>query len=176
MRALMLSAVTYLAEPADPDAIDRLADTLSVLVSGVAGGLVGDAVIVAGRESEAVAAVAEATGATLVLHRGGNPYAAGAAAARRDWILCLEAGDVPAEGWIRTLDRFVGTARPETALGRLHRPAGRWLGRLVRRAETVVGARQARAGDVVRREALRAEGTFAGRLKVRPLIARIERA
>ncbi|MCP6374104.1 hypothetical protein NL455_29930, partial [Klebsiella pneumoniae] len=77
---------------------------------------VGDAVIVAGRESEAVAAVAEATGATLVLHRGGNPYAAGAAAARRDWILCLEAGDVPAEGWIRTLDRFVGTARPETAL------------------------------------------------------------
>lgn len=176
MRALMLSAVTYLAEPADPDAIDRLADTLSVLVSGVAGGLVGDAVIVAGRESEAVAAVAEATGATLVLHRGGNPYAAGAAAARRDWILCLEAGDVPAEGWIRTLDRFVGTARPETALGRLNRPAGRWLGRLVRRAETVVGARQARAGDVVRREALRAEDAFTGRLKVRPLIARIERA
>lgn len=124
MRALMLSAVTYLADPAEPDAIDRLADTLSVLVSGVAGGLVGDAVIVAGRESEAVAAVAEATGATLVLHRGGNPYAAGAVAARRDWILCLEAGDVPAEGWIRTLDRFVGTARPETALGRLHRPAG----------------------------------------------------
>ncbi|GAN47412.1 hypothetical protein ACXR8U_19955 [Methylobacterium radiotolerans] len=176
MRALMLSAVTYLADPAEPDAIDRLADTLSVLVSGVAGGLVGDAVIVAGRESEAVAAVAEATGATLVLHRGGNPYAAGAVAARRDWILCLEAGDVPAEGWIRTLDRFVGTARPETALGRLHRPAGGWLGRLVRRAETVAGARQARAGDVVRREALRAEGAFAGRLKVRPLIARIERA
>ncbi|MEE7450661.1 hypothetical protein MRF4_24245 [Methylobacterium radiotolerans] len=163
MRALMLSAVTYLADPADPDAIDRLADTLSVLVSGVAGGLVGDAVIVAGRDSEAVAAVAEATGATLVLHRVGNPYAAGAAAARRDWILCLEAGDVPAEGWIRTLDRFVGTARPETALGRL-------------RVETVAGARQARAGDVVRREALRAEGAFAGRLKVRPLIARIERA
>jgi len=81
MRALMLSAVTYLADPAEPDAIDRLADTLSVLVSGVAGGLVGDAVIVAGRESEAVAAVAEATGATLVLHRGGNPYAAGAVAA-----------------------------------------------------------------------------------------------
>ena len=38
-------------------AIDRLADTLSVLVSGVAGGLIGDAVIVTGRESEAVTAV-----------------------------------------------------------------------------------------------------------------------
>lgn len=176
MRALMLSAVTYLADPADPDAIDRLADTLSVLVSGVAGGLIGDAVIVAGTESEAVAAVAEATGATLVLHRGGNPYAAGAAAARRDWILCLEAGDVPAEGWIRTLDRFVGTVRPETGLGRLHRPAAGWLGRLVGRIEVLAGARQARAGDVVRREALRAGAVFAPRLKVKPLIVRIDRA
>ena len=176
MRALMLSAVTYLADPSDPDAIDRLADTLGVLVSGVAGGLVGDAVIVAGRPSEAVAAVAEATGATLVVHVGGDPYAAGAAAARRDWILCLEAGDVPAEGWIRTLDRFVGTARSESALGRLHRPASGWRGRLVDRIETLTGARRARAGDVIRREALRRGPVFAPRLKVRPLIGRIDRA
>ncbi|MGH1570005.1 hypothetical protein ACRAWG_04155 [Methylobacterium sp. P31] len=176
MGALMLSAVTYLADPADPDAIDRLADTLSVLVSGVAGGLIGDAVIVAGIESEPVAAVAEATGATLVVHRGRNPYATGAAAARRDWVLCLEAGDVPAEGWIRTLDRFIGTARPEIGLGRLQRPAGGWFGRLVGRIEILAGARQARAGDVVRRDALRAGAVFAPRLKVRPLIARIDRA
>lgn len=119
----MLSAVTSLADPADPDAIDRLADTLSVLVSGVAGGLVGDAIIVVPREVAAVAAVAEATGAVLVVIAGGNPYAAGAAVARRDWILCLEAGDVPAEGWIRTLDRFVGMARPDVGIGRLTRPA-----------------------------------------------------
>ncbi|MCJ2123017.1 hypothetical protein MKL11_10740 [Methylobacterium sp. J-077] len=175
MGAHMLSAVTYLADPADPDAIDRLADTLSVLVSGVAGGLVGDAVIVIGRESEAAAAIADATGAVLVLHRGRNPYGAGAAEARRDWVLCLEAGDVPAEGWIRTLDRFVGTARPETGLGRLHRPAAGWIGRLVGWIEALLGARQARAGDVVRREALRAGAVFAPRLKVRPLIARIDR-
>jgi hypothetical protein len=172
----MLSAVTYLADPADPDAIDRLADTLSVLVSGVAGGLVGDAVIVTGRESEAVAAVAEATGATLVVHRGANPYAAGAGAARRDWILCLEAGDVPAEGWIRTLDRFVGTARPETGLGRLRRPAVGWSGRLVNRIERLTGARQARAGDVVRREVLRAGSALGPRIKVKALLARIDRA
>ncbi len=176
MGALMLSAVTYLADPSDPDAIDRLADTLSVLVAGVAGGLVGDAVIVAGQASDAVAAVAEATGATLILHPSGSPYVAGAAAARRDWILCLEAGDVPAEGWIRTLDRFVGTARPEIGLGRLHRPAAGWRGRLAGRFETLAGARQARAGDVVRREALRNGPVFAPRLKVRPLIARIDRA
>ncbi|QGY04147.1 hypothetical protein MMSR116_21255 [Methylobacterium mesophilicum SR1.6/6] len=176
MRPLMLSAVTYLADPADPDAIDRLADTLSVLVSGVAGGLVGDAVIVTGRESEAVAAVAEATGATLVVHRSGNPYADGAGAARRDWVLCLEAGDVPAEGWIRTLDRFVGTARPETGLGRLHRPAAGWSGRLVNRIERLMGARQARAGDVVRREVLRGGSAFGSRIKVKALLARIDRA
>jgi hypothetical protein len=176
MGALMLSAVTFLADPADPDAIDRLADTLSVLVSGVAGGLIGDAVIVTGGGSDAVAAVAEATGATLIPHRSGNPYAAGAVAARRDWVLCLEAGDVLAEGWIRTLDRFVGTARPETGLGRLHRPAAGWLARAVNRIEVLVGARQVRAGDVVRRDALRAGGVFAPRLKVRPLIARIDRA
>jgi len=175
MGAVMLSAVTYLADPADPDAIDRLADTLSVLVSGVAGGLVGDAVIVTDEESEAASAIADATGATLVLHRSGSPYAAGAAEARRDWVLCLEAGDVPAEGWIRTLDRFVNTARPETGLGRLHRPAMGWRGRLVGRVESVTGARRARAGDVVRREALRAGAVFAPRLKVRPLIARIDR-
>ncbi|MDP4001914.1 hypothetical protein [Methylobacterium sp. NEAU K] len=176
MRALMLSAVTFLADPADPDAIDRLADTLSVLVSGVAGGLVSDAVIVTGTESEAVATIADATGATVVLHRSGSPYAAGAAAARRDWVLCLEAGDVLAEGWIRTLDRFVGTARPEAGLGRLHRPAAGWVGHLVGRAEALVGARRARAGDVVRREALRAGTVFVPRLPVRPLIARIDRA
>ena len=176
MRALMLSAVTYLADPSHPDAIDRLADTLGVLVSGVAGGLIGDAVIVAGRASDAVAAVAEATGAILVVHAGGSPFTAGAALARRDWILCLEAGDVPAEGWIRTLDRFVGTARPETGLGRLHRPAAGWRTRLVGWVETLTGARRARPGDVVRREALRSGPVFASRLKVRPLIARIDRA
>ncbi len=176
MRALMLSAVTYLADPAHPDAIDRLADTLGVLVSGVAGGLIGDAVIVSGRASEAVAAVAEATGAALVVHGGAGPYAAGAALARRDWILCLEAGDVPAEGWIRTLDRFVGTARPETGLGRLRRPAAGWRARLIGRIEILTGAPRARAGDVVRREALRCGPAFAARLKVRPLIARIDRA
>ena len=153
----MLSAVTYLADPADPDAIDRLADTLSVLVSGVAGGLIGDAVIVTGRESEAVTAVAEATGATLVLHRDGNPYAAGAAAARRDWVLCLEAGDVLGEGWIRTLDRFVGTARPEIGLGRLHRPAAGWRRRLVGRDR---GPGRCPAGPGWRR---RAAGGAAGR-------------
>ena len=175
MRALMLSAVISLADPAAPDAIDRLADTLSALVSGVAAGLVGDAVIVTGAESEAVATVAEATGAALVLHGGRDPYRAGAGLARRDWVLCLEAGDVPAEGWIRTLDRFIGTAKPDLGLGRLRRSAAGWRGRARLPIEALAGAGKARAGDVVRREVLRAGAVFQPRLKVRHLIARIDR-
>jgi hypothetical protein len=171
----MLSAVTYLADPADPDAIDRLADTLSVLVSGVAGGVVSDAVIVAPGEIASVAAVADATGAELVPHAGGNPFVAGAAVARRDWILCLEAGDIPAEGWIRTLDRFVGTARPEIGLGRLRRPVSLSL-RLVTAVEGVLGARSVRAGDVVRRASLTGGALPPGGLRVRMLNGRIDRA
>lgn len=171
----MLSAVTYLADPAAQDAIDRLADTLSALVAGVAAGLVGDAVIVTGAPSEAAATVAEATGAAILLHPGAGPYTAGAGLARRDWILCLEAGDVPAEGWIRTVDRFIGTARAETGLGRLRRPAAGWRTRALAPIEALVGTRTARAGDVVRRDMLRADAVFAPRLKVRRLIARIDR-
>ncbi|MDP4021465.1 hypothetical protein Q8W71_02425 [Methylobacterium sp. NEAU 140] len=172
----MLSAVTFLADPGAPDAIDRLADTLSALVAGVAAGLVGDAVIVAPPGDAELTAVAEATGATLAAYRGGNPFAAGAALARRDWVLCLEAGDVPADGWIRTLDRFVGTARPGTGLGRLRRPGAGLSARAVARIEARFGARTARAGDVVRRDNLRAGLPFKPRLRVRPLIARIDRA
>lgn len=171
----MLSAVTLLDDPADPDAIDRLADTLSALVSGVAGGLVGDAIIVVPREAPGVETVAEATGAVLVIHDGGAPFAAGAAHARRDWILCLEAGDVPAEGWIRTLDRFVGMAKADIGIGRLHRAAPLRT-RLLARIEGVVGARGVRAGDVVRKDDLLGRSGRSGRLRIRTLNARIDRS
>lgn len=171
----MLSAVVSLADPAAPDAIDRLADTLSALVSGVAAGLVGDAVIVTDAASEAVATMAEATGAALVLHDAGDRYREGAGLARRHWVLCLEAGDVPAEGWIRALDRFIGTAKPEVGLGRLRRPAAGWLIGTIARIEALAGARKARAGDVIRRDTLRAGAVFVPRLKIRHLTARIDR-
>ena len=171
----MLSAVIYLSRPGEPDAIDRLADTLSALVAGVAAGLVSDAVIVTDRRDEAVATVADATGATLALCPDGDPFRTGAAVARREWVLCLEGGDVPAEGWIRTLDRFIGTARPEVGLGRLRRSGAGLRVRAAAGVETLVGARAARAGDVIRRDTLRASPASAPRLRVRQLIARIDR-
>ena len=172
----MISALTYVARPADPNAIDRLADTLIALVSGVAAGLVGDAVIVTAMACEAIDTVAEATGATVVVRpRGVSPWVAGAKVARRDWVLCLEAGDVPAEGWIRSIDRFVGTVRPEVSLARLRRPHAGLPQRLAAKGERVIGVRNARPGDLVRRERLMAGPAFAPRLKPRPLLARLER-
>ncbi|MGU3538530.1 hypothetical protein [Methylobacterium sp. A54F] len=173
----MISALTYVARPADPDSVDRLADTLSALVAGVAAGLVGDAVIVAAAGHAGIETVAEATGATLVVRPpGASPWCVGARAARRDWVLCLEAGDVPATGWIRILDRFVETARPEVALARLRRTHANLPVRLAARGEGVIGVARARPGDLVRRERLAAGPAFRPRLKPKLLLARLDRA
>lgn len=174
--ARMISGLIHVARPGDALAVDRLADSLAALVAGVAAGLVGDAVIVVPTSTEAIEAVAEATGATLVVRtRGASPWTAGARIARREWVLCLEAGDVLAEGWIRTLDRFIGMARPDVALGRLRRPHTRLPIRLAARGEAVVGVSRPRPGDLVRRDRLLAEPTFSPRLRPRRLSARIDR-
>lgn len=173
----MISGLIHVAKPGDPDAIDRLADTLGALVAGVAAGIVGDAVIVAPVHTTALDTVAEATGARLVVHaRGATAWSAGARAARREWVLCLEAGDIPGEGWIRILDRFIGTARPDVALARLRRPHTVLPARIAARGETVIGVRAPRAGDLVRRERLLAGPIFAPRLRPRRLLARLDRA
>ncbi|MBX9930746.1 MAG: hypothetical protein K2Y56_04290 [Methylobacterium sp.] len=171
----MISALIHVERPGDPVAVDRLADTLAALVAGVAAGLVGDAVIVVPSHHPAIDTVAEATGATLVVHRRGTgPWTAGAEAARREWVLCLEAGDVPVEGWIRTLDRFIGTARPDIGLGRLRRPHAALPTRIAARGERVIGVRHPRAGDVVRRERLLAGPNLSPRLRPRKLSARLD--
>ncbi|MCK2053299.1 hypothetical protein [Methylobacterium sp. 37f] len=173
----MISALISITRPNDPEAIDRLADTLGALVAGVAAGLVGDAVIIVAGANPAIETVAEATGAKVVLRgRGASPWSAGARAARRDWVLCLEAGDVPAEGWIRLLDRFIGTARPEVSLARLRRPHTGLPSRLAARGESVIGVTAPRPGDLVRRDRLLSGPKFARRLKVRRVPARLERS
>ncbi|MFD1300581.1 hypothetical protein [Methylobacterium marchantiae] len=172
----MISALIHVARPGDPDVVDQLADTLGALVEGVAAGLVGDAVIIAPAHNAALDAVAEATGATFVTRAGGTaPWSAGAKSARREWVLCLEAGDVPAEGWIRTIDRFIGTARPEIVLGRLRRPHAGLPARLAAQGESVIGVRSPRAGDLVRRERLTSGVVFTPRLRPRPVNVRLDR-
>ena len=152
-------------------ALEALADTLSALVAGVAAGLVGDAVVIVPAPDPEVATVVEATGATLVVAPAGrDPWRAGAAVARREWVLCLEAGDVPGEGWIRVLDRFVATERESMTIGRARRDDGA----LARLAAVLRPARGPRAGDVLRRASLATPP--AGRPRVRRLSVRIEPA
>jgi len=173
----MITGLIHVRRPEAPDAVEHLADTLSALVEGVAAGLIGDAVIVAPTASMALDTVAEGSGARLVLHPdGASPWSAGANVARRDWILCLEAGDIPAEGWIRALDRFVGTARSGSDMARLRRPHAGLPGRVGAGWERVVGVKRPRAGDLVRRSALNGSAPFSPRIRPCLLPARLDRA
>ena len=46
-----------------------------------------------------------------------RPGRKGAKEARRDWLLCLDDGDIPQEGWIRVLDRFVALSQARARAG-----------------------------------------------------------
>ena len=125
--------------------------TLSALVPAVAAGLVGDAVVLAGEPDESITKVADAAGANLVV--SGEGWRAGVQAARRDWLLCLEDGDIPQEGWIRVLDRFVSLNPSECGVARLRRPGG-VLRTGLDALSAVVGRSSIRAGDLVHRRIL----------------------
>ena len=131
---------------------EALAATLSALVPAVAVGLVGDAVILADRQDDTLAKVADAVGATLVVAERGS-WTEGARVARRDWLLCLDDGDIPQEGWIRVLDRFVALSRPEQGLARMRR---RRAGLLSAFTNLIAGSR-VRGGDLVHRQVLMSE-------------------
>lgn len=171
----MISGLVNVARPDAPDSVDLLADTLNALVAGVAAGLVGDAVIVAPYATEALEAVAEGSGAAFAVYAvKAGIWRAAAASARGDWGLCLEAGDVMREGWIRTLDRFSATASADVALARLRRPHAGQSAYVASVIDRLVGASHARAGDLVRRDRLLA-GPFRPRLKPQRLSAGLER-
>lgn len=128
---------------------EALAATLSALVPAVAAGLVGDAVILSARQDEALAKVADAAGASLIVAEEAS-WKDGARAARREWLLCLDDGDIPQEGWIRVLDRFVSLGSPERGLARFRRHHAGLAG-LMRR---VFSRRSVHAGDLVHRRVL----------------------
>jgi hypothetical protein len=133
---------------------EELAATLAALVPAVVEGLVGDAVIVAGQDDPELTAISELSGAKLVLVSPDiDPWRAGAALARREWLLCLRSGDVPREGWMRAVDRFVATAtRTGQPLGRLARRPPRLASVFADFAGQLVGQGHARAGDLARRD------------------------
>jgi hypothetical protein len=154
---------------------EHLAVTLGALVPAVVEGLVGDAVVVARRPDAALATIAEIAGANLAIASlGADPWRQGASLARRDWLLCLNAGDIPADGWMRAVDRFLATAaRERQPVGRFSRKGASASESLSRLAEAVAGTRTIRAGDLVQRDWLATRNGA----RVRPfaIAARIER-
>ncbi|MFL5217254.1 MAG: hypothetical protein ACJ8DO_01115 [Microvirga sp.] len=132
------------------DGIEPLAATLAALVPAVAAGLVADAVVLDLDAASEIAAVADGIGAAHVrVAERRSAWASGAAVARRDWLFCLEAGDVPQEGWIGAIEAYLarasgpGLARP--------RRGGALAARAAILGERLAGARQVRPGDLVHR-------------------------
>ena len=137
---------------------EELAATLAALVPAVVEGLIGDAVIVTRQPNPAMTGIAEVAGANVVIASpDADPWRTGAVHARREWLLCLRNGDVPAEGWRRAVDRFFASgARAGQPLARFSRRRASPASALVNLAEHAVGTRTVRAGDVVRRDWLTA--------------------
>lgn len=151
---------------------EALAVTLSALVPAVADGLVADAVILAENLDEDVARVTEAAGATLVVARAGS-WVEAAGSARHEWLLCLDDGDLPQEGWIRVLDRFVGVSGNRHERARLRRHQG--LRGVLRDAIRMILTPNAiRSGDLLRRDVMLSETKGAAPVRLAAAIARDE--
>jgi hypothetical protein len=136
--------------------LEPLAATLAALVAGVAEGLVTKAVVLSPGGDPEVAAVADGVGAAHV-HVGAGPgaWAVGAGVVRHDWLFCLDAGDVPLDGWIPGIEAFLAWGvRPR--LGRARRDG--LLVRLGGLPERLFGTGAIRAGDLLHRSLVAEEG------------------
>jgi rSAM/selenodomain-associated transferase 2 len=93
-----------------------LGPTLAALVSAVVEGVVQEAIIADGGSSDETLAIADAAGARVVkAARGrGSQLAAGAAAAKGDWLLFLHADTLLEAGWEIEAEKFM----KEVASGR----------------------------------------------------------
>mgnify|MGYP001546000193 CR=1 FL=1 len=99
------------------NAEQSLAYCLARLVSGVVTGLVREVVIADGGSTDETARIAEATGARFVAApKGrGSQLAAGAEAARGDWLLFLHADTVLEQGWENEAGEFIERVGPDRA-------------------------------------------------------------
>lgn len=134
----MISVVLVAAED-----LRGLAAQMAMLVPAAVDGLVKEVILVADGEP-GVEALAEDSGARLVT-ASGDRLAAGAAAARGDWILTLRATPALRDGWREPVEKHLAggagapavLAAPGGLLGRL---SPSLHGVLVRRLDWPVGA------------------------------------
>jgi rSAM/selenodomain-associated transferase 2 len=90
------------------DAAERIGPCLGALGEGIEG-LIREVILADGGSSDAIARVADATGARLVTTaRGrGTQLAAGARSAQGEWLLFLHADTVLAPGWAKAVRRHI---------------------------------------------------------------------
>jgi glycosyltransferase involved in cell wall biosynthesis len=89
-----------------------LVPTLSALVAGVTGGLLGEVVVADASSSDATAQVAEVAGCRFVASSEplGARLKAAAASTRGAWLMFLHAGTVLEPGWVGIVERFIERA------------------------------------------------------------------
>ena len=154
-----------------------LAATLGSLVEGAAAGLIGHAVVILpglpGQPEHAaqLAALADATGAELVMASGDvqADWQHAAHAARGDWVLVLNAGEVFTHGWIAAIERHAMTSGGRMGLV----PRTGWHGLGDRLAAMRVSSR-IRGGQIMPRSWLTGDGAALAKFRP-PLILGIRR-
>lgn len=132
-----------------------LAATFSVLIPAVADGFLGHAVVVAATADREIERLADATGAVFLVAGGAAAWRLGAEQARGDWLVLLDAGDVPQTHWVQAVDRHLMLSPDQPALigrrdlsGALRERAGLILRSRPLRAGLVLPRRQACAGQL----------------------------
>ena len=165
----MLTAVIRIDGSRAEGSTEALAATFSVLIPAVAEGFLGHAVVIDALGHADIERLADATGASYLRAGGAEGWHLGAAQARGDWLILLEAGDVPQPHWPQTVERHLIVAPDKPALIPLRGMAGS----LRERASISFGPRRLRPGLIVPKGHV-----LAGRLGAAPrrLSVRRERA
>ena len=150
------------------DAAAGLGATLAALGPARESGLVGDVVVADCGSTDGTTAIAEAAGARLVRAapgRGGQ-LAAGAAAARGDWLFFLHADTRPGPGWEDAVARFLaapgadGRAAVMSLVLDSARPEARRIERLVAWRTRALGLPYGDQGLILSRRLYDAVGGF----------------
>lgn len=146
---------------------NALAATFAVLIPAVAEGFLGHAVVVDAAGDAAVERLADATGASYLRSVAGEGgWHLGAAQARGDWLVLLDAGDAPQPQWTQIIDRHLLLVPDRPALI----PLRGFAGSLRERAAISFGGRRLRAGLVLPKAAV-----LAGHLDAAPLRLSVRR-
>lgn len=125
--------------------------TLNALIGATVSGLVRDVILLADIQNEIAGKIADFSGCKLA---SPGDFAEIVLAAKTDWLLLLEAGCLPEEGWDESVENFAANARaaarftrsplaPRTLLSRLfHAEKPLALGLVVEKSHAVQLLRQ----------------------------------